>query len=108
EIVARLQVSEEAPLVRMAALEALCAIEGRARAAIEKAAEDSAPAVRRCAAALAAAEGFDDLHAHFAADLDASVRASPARARGARPRRAARATRPPPAAGQPSPRRGRT
>ena len=76
EIVARLQSPEEAPLVRMAAVEALCSIPGRARAAIESAAQDGSAAVRRRAAALAAAEGFDDLLARFTADADASVRAA--------------------------------
>jgi len=54
DIVAQLQdAGEEAPLVRLAALEALAAMPSRARAAIEKAAQDPAPAVRRRAAALA-------------------------------------------------------
>lgn len=92
EIVARLQSQEEPALVRMAAVEALCAISGRARAAIEKAAEDATPAVRRRAAALAAAEGFDDLVARFSSDLDASVRAAvDAARREAPPPTAARA-----------------
>ena len=76
EIVAGLQSPAEAPLVRLAALEALCSIPSRARAALEAAARDATPAVRRRAAALAAAEGFDDLLARFSTDADASVRAT--------------------------------
>jgi hypothetical protein len=76
EIVAQLQSATEAPLVRMAALEALCAIPARSRAALEIAAGDEAPAVRRRAAAISASEGFDDLVSRFAADADKSVRAA--------------------------------
>ncbi|MCA1829133.1 MAG: hypothetical protein LC689_19595 [Myxococcales bacterium] len=76
DLVARLQSSAEAPLVRLAAVEALCMIPSRARAAIETAAQDATAAVRRRAAALAAAEGFDELLARFSADSDASVRAA--------------------------------
>ena len=60
EIVAQLQnPEEEAPLVRLAALEALAAMPSRAHAAIEKAAADPAPAVRRRAAALADPEAVE-------------------------------------------------
>ena len=41
---------------------------------LEIAAQDSAAAVRRRAAALAAAEGFDDLVSRFSSDADKSVR----------------------------------
>ncbi|MGE5047132.1 MAG: HEAT repeat domain-containing protein, partial [Deltaproteobacteria bacterium] len=47
EIVAALQSAQEPPLVRMAALDALCALPARARAAVETAALDASPAVRR-------------------------------------------------------------
>lgn len=75
-IVARLQSAEEPPLVRLAALEAICTNCADRRVAIETAAQDPTPAIRRRAAALAAAEGFDDLLARFASDADASVRAA--------------------------------
>jgi hypothetical protein len=76
EMVAQLQAPHEHPLVRLAAAEALCILPARARAAVAVAAHDPAPAVRRRAAALAAAEGFDDLLAQLVADGDASVRAA--------------------------------
>ncbi|MGZ6126423.1 MAG: hypothetical protein ACXWLR_15750, partial [Myxococcales bacterium] len=85
EIVARLQEQGEVPLVRLAALDALCAMPQRARGAIEVAARDVAAAVRRRAAALAVAEGFDDLAARFAADEDGSVRSALAAARSEAP-----------------------
>lgn len=85
EIVARLQEAEEPALVRLAALDALCAMPQRARGAIEAAARDPAPAVRRRAAALAVAEGLDDLAARFAADEDGSVRGALAAARSEAP-----------------------
>ena len=76
DIVAQLQSSPEPPLVRLAAVEALCTVPSRARAAIDAAALDEAAAVRRRAAALAAAEGLADLLARLAHDADASVRAA--------------------------------
>jgi predicted nucleic acid-binding Zn-ribbon protein len=85
DIVGRLQEQGEAPLVRLAALDALCAMPRRARGAIEMAARDAAAAVRRRAAALAVAEGFDDLAARFAADEDGSVRGALAAARSEAP-----------------------
>ncbi len=51
-------------------------IPARARTAVAVAAHDPAPAVRRRAAALAAAEGFDDLLTQLSADGDSSVRAA--------------------------------
>jgi hypothetical protein len=68
DIVANLQ--DDLPLVRLAALEALCSLPGRARAAIERASKDPTPAVRRRAAALAVAEGMEEL---FRTDADDSV-----------------------------------
>ncbi len=81
EIVAQLQGPAEAPLVRMAALEALCAIPARSRGALELASHDEAPAVRRRAAAISTSAGFDDLVSQFAADSDPSVRAAVAAAK---------------------------
>jgi len=81
EIVAQLQSAPEPPLVRLAALEALCAIPSRLRAALEIAARDDTAAIRRRAAALAASAGVEDLAARLAADEDASVRAAVAAAR---------------------------
>jgi len=91
EIVARLQGEGEPPLVRLAALDALCALPQRARAAIEVAARDGTAAVRRRAAALAVLERFDDLAARFAADEDGSVRSALAAARSEAPVAAATA-----------------
>ncbi len=76
EIVAQLQSPDEPALVRLAAAEALCLLPSRARAALICAVQDPAPAVRRRAAALAAAEGFDDLLAQLSFDAEASVRAA--------------------------------
>ena len=76
EIVAQLQGENEPPLVRMAALEALCETAARRRAALEVAARDPAAAVRRRAAALAVGEGLDELVSQLAADSDGSVRAT--------------------------------
>ena len=81
DIVAQLQAQSEPPLVRMAALEALCATPGRMRGAVEVAALDASPAVRRRAAALAVGEGFDELISQLAADADGSVRAAVTAAR---------------------------
>src|SRR5207253_795112 len=61
EMVAQLQSAPEPPLVRLAALEALCAIPSRAREALEIAARDETPAIRRRAAALAASAGVEEL-----------------------------------------------
>ena len=76
DIVSALQAPEEHALVRLAALEALCGLGGdRARSALETASLDPAPAVRRRAAALAAAtEGAEDIVRRLGADEDASVR----------------------------------
>jgi hypothetical protein len=76
DIVIGLQAQAEPPLVRMAAAEALSAVPSRAREALQIASADPAPAVRRRAAALAAAEGFSDLLARLENDEDASVRAA--------------------------------
>lgn len=76
EIVAQLQATHEPPLVRLAAAEALCTLPSRARAALVCAAQDPSAAVRRRAAALAAAEGFEDLLAQLSSDPEASVRAA--------------------------------
>jgi predicted nucleic acid-binding Zn-ribbon protein len=95
EIVARLQGEGEPPLVRLAALDALCAMPQRARAAIEVAARDGTAAVRRRAAALAVLERLDDLAARFAADEDGTVRSALAAARSEAP--VPVAAKPPPA-----------
>jgi hypothetical protein len=77
DLIAQLQnPADEPPLVRLAAVESLASIPARARTALEKAALDPAPAVRRRAAALSAAAGFDDLLARFSSDAEPSVRAS--------------------------------
>lgn len=81
DVVAQLQATHEPPLVRLAAAEALCTLPSRARAALVCAAQDPAAAVRRRAAALAAAEGFEDLLAQLSSDPEASVRAACAAAR---------------------------
>jgi hypothetical protein len=112
EIVAGLQGEAEPPLVRLAALDALCAMPRRARSAVEAAARDASAAVRRRAAALAVAEEFDDLAARLAADEDRSVRNAVAAARSEAPPAAATRTAgpsaaeaeaPPPPAGEPAP-----
>ena len=71
EMVAILQ-SDDHALVRLAALEALCTLPKRARAAIERAATDTTPAIRRRAAALSVTEGLEEL---FDGEKDESVRA---------------------------------
>lgn len=76
EVVAALQAPVEPPLVRMAAAEALSSVASRAGRALEAAARDPAAAVRRRAAALAAACGFDEIVARLASDEDESVRAA--------------------------------
>jgi len=101
EMVAQLQSAPEPPLVRLAALEALCAIPSRAREALEIAARDETPAIRRRAAALAASAGVEDLAARLSADEDASVRAAVAAARTEAPPPA----RPAPQAAAPAPAR---
>jgi hypothetical protein len=103
EIVAQLQSAPEPALVRLAALEALCAIPSRLRAALEIAARDEAAAIRRRAAALAASAGVEDLAARLAADEDASVRAAVAAARTEAPAPA----KPAPQAAAPAPARPR-
>ena len=85
EMAAQLQIPSEPALVRLAALDALAAIPARARAAIESAARDESPAVRRRAAALAVAIGVEDLAARLAADEDATVRGAVAAARAEAP-----------------------
>jgi hypothetical protein len=80
DVVAALQAAGEVPLVRMAAAEALSGVPSRARGAVETAAADPSPAVRRRAAALAASLCFDDLLGSLATDADASVRAAAAAA----------------------------
>ena len=67
--------------MRLAALDALAAIPARARVALENAASDATPAVRRRAAALAVALGVEDLAGRLAADEDATVRGAAAAAR---------------------------
>ena len=96
DVVSQLQTEREHALVRLAALEALCAIPARAAAALRIAAADAAPAVRRRAAALSVSEGHEELIAQFAADEDASVRAAvdAARSEAAAPARAPASPRP--------------
>src|SRR5207248_2044909 len=103
EIVAQLQSAPEPALVRLAALEALCAIPSRLRAALEIAARDETAAIRRRAAALAASAGVEDLAPRLAADEDACVRAAVAAARRETPAPA----RPAPQAAAPAPARPR-
>lgn len=81
EIVAALQGSGEPPLVRLAALEALALIPGHAAAALRIAAVDDAAAVRRRAAAIAAALGQEGILGQLLADTDGSVRAAAETAR---------------------------
>ena len=77
-MVLRLLSPDEPTLVRLAALDALAVPDGRCcRAALEAAASDPAPAVRRRAASLALSSGgADDLVARLFADPDSSVRAA--------------------------------
>lgn len=77
DLVVALQ-SDAEPLVRLAALEALCSIPDRAIAALETAFRDAAPAVRRRAAALSSSLGLEEMRGKFAMDADASVRAAAA------------------------------
>jgi hypothetical protein len=97
EMVALLQSPQESPLVRMAAAEALST-----RAAIEAAAADASPAVRRRAAALAAAQGFTDLLDSLSLDADASVRAAAAAAQNDAPEAAKTEAAPPPVQEEPA------
>ena len=78
DLVVQLQGPSEPALVRLAALDALCAAgPGRARLALETAAKDVSPAVRRRAAMLAlTAEGAGDVAAGLLRDADFSVRAA--------------------------------
>ena len=75
DLVAELQ-SDPEPLVRLAALDALCSLADRAAGALETASRDPSPAVRRRAAAIASAQGSEDIRARFAMDSDGSVRAA--------------------------------
>jgi HEAT repeat protein len=75
DLVAQLQTDAEV-LVRLAALDALCGLPDRAQQALEVAANDSSPALRRHAAALAVATGAGELAGRLACDPDASVRAA--------------------------------
>ncbi|MFL5429538.1 MAG: HEAT repeat domain-containing protein [Myxococcales bacterium] len=78
DLVVQLQGPPEPALVRLAALDALCgAGPERARLALEVAARDESPAVRRRAAMLAmTAEGAGDVGAALLRDADFSVRAA--------------------------------
>ena len=85
-LIAQLQGALEPSLVRLAALDALVGMGAQqARTALEAAALDSTPAIRRRAAGLALASGENgDLLARLSIDPDASVRAA-AGAEGAVP-----------------------
>ncbi|MFL5446188.1 MAG: HEAT repeat domain-containing protein, partial [Myxococcales bacterium] len=102
DLVVQLQGPPEPALVRLAALDALCAAgPERARLALEVAARDESPAVRRRAAMLAmTAEGAGDVGAALLRDADFSVRAA-ARPRTPQATPAPLATEPP-AAAQPA------
>ncbi|MFL5368630.1 MAG: HEAT repeat domain-containing protein [Myxococcales bacterium] len=78
DLVVQLQGPPEPALVRLAALDALCSARPeRARLALEVAARDESPAVRRRAAMLAmTAEGAGDVGAALLRDADFSVRAA--------------------------------
>jgi len=75
DLVAELQ-SDPEPLVRLAALDALCSLPDRAAGALETATRDPSPAVRRRAAAIASAQGSEEILSRFAMDADGSVRAA--------------------------------
>jgi hypothetical protein len=75
DLVVRLQSAPE-PLVRLSALDALCSLSDRAAAALETAARDESPAVRRRAAAIAATLGLEDIRARLTVDAEATVRAA--------------------------------
>ncbi|MFL5391350.1 MAG: HEAT repeat domain-containing protein [Myxococcales bacterium] len=96
DLVVQLQGPPEPALVRLAALDALCgAGPERARLALEVAARDESPAVRRRAAMLAmTAEGAGDVGAALLRDADFSVRAA-ARPRAPQATPAPLATEPP-------------
>jgi hypothetical protein len=68
--------ADPAPLVRLAALDALCSIPDRAVAALETAAGDPSAAVRRRAAALSTTLAAAEVRARLAMDPDESVRAA--------------------------------
>jgi hypothetical protein len=78
DLVVQLQGPPEPALVRLAALDALCSAgPERARLALETAAKDESPAVRRRAAMLAlTAEGAGDVAAGLLRDADFSVRSA--------------------------------
>jgi HEAT repeats len=77
DLVASLQFDPE-PLVRLAALDALCSVADRAADALRTAERDDSSAVRRRAAAIAAALGLEEIRGRFALDADGSVRAASA------------------------------
>ena len=77
DLVAGLQ-SDPEPLVRLAALDALCSLADRAADALRAAERDDSSAVRRRGAALAGALGLEEIRARFAMDSDGSVRAASA------------------------------
>ena len=73
DLVAELQ-SDAEPLVRLAVLDALCSLPNRAASALETAARDGSPSIRRRAAAIASALGLEDIRSRFAMDAEGSVR----------------------------------
>jgi hypothetical protein len=73
DLVAEMLADSE-PLVRLAVLDALCSIPERAMAALETAAGDPSPSVRRRVAALSTAMGAAEVRARLAMDPDDSVR----------------------------------
>jgi len=73
DLVAELQ-SDAEPLVRLAVLDALCSLPDRACSALESAARDGSPSIRRRAAAIASALGLEDIRSRFAMDAEGSVR----------------------------------
>jgi len=77
DLVAGLQ-SDPEPLVRLSALDALCSLADRAADALQVAARDDSPAVRRRAAAIASSLGLEEIRARFAMDAEGSVRAASA------------------------------
>lgn len=77
DLVAGLQ-SDPEPLVRLAALDALCSLADRAADALCAAERDDSSAVRRRAAAIAGALGLEEIRTRFAMDADGSVRAASA------------------------------
>jgi len=77
DLVSGLQ-SDPEPLVRLAALDALCSIAERAADALRAAERDDSPALRRRAAAIAAALGLTEIRGRLAMDAEPSVRAATA------------------------------